>query len=100
MTAFRFTLYVLGSTARAQAAERALRSLCSDRLGTDYALEVVDVVREPERAEAARIVVTPTLDRTHPEPPVRVLGDLTSLSGLATVLGLPLDTLATERGSP
>lgn len=90
---------MLGRTSRARAAEEALRALCSERLGTAFELEVVDVAEHPERAEQARIVATPTLDRVGPTPPVRVLGDLTLLHGLADVLGLPLDPVTSQKGT-
>ena len=39
-------------------------------------LEVVDIIAEPGRAIANRILATPTLIRRSPEPSMRVVGDL------------------------
>ncbi|MGN6332206.1 MAG: circadian clock KaiB family protein [Motilibacteraceae bacterium] len=89
MTVYRFRLYVMGRTARSQAAEEQLRALCRERLGERWRVEVVDVRGRPDLADAARIVATPTLDRLEPEPLTRVIGDLSSAERLAAALDLP-----------
>jgi circadian clock protein KaiB len=40
-------------------------------------------------ADAARILVTPTVIRTEPTPVLRVIGDLSATAELARALGLP-----------
>jgi hypothetical protein len=40
-------------------------------------------------ADAARILVTPTIVRTEPLPIVRVIGDLSATIKVAQALGLP-----------
>lgn len=47
-------------------------------------VEIVDVLVAPERAEEGRVIVTPTLVRRAPDPPVRLIGDLS---------GVPLDVI-------
>ena len=89
MTPYRFRLYVMGETARSREAIEALRALCRQRLGDHWQIDVVDLKGRPDLADAARIVATPTLDRLEPEPPTRVIGDLSSLDHLAAVLDLP-----------
>ena len=85
---YRFRLYVLGETNRSARAIEQLRTLCAARLGTEVGIDVVDLHADPDRADDARIVATPTLDRLEPGPLVRVIGDLSS-EELATVLELP-----------
>lgn len=90
MTAFRFTVYVAGRSPRARAAQRGVSRVCEQRLAAgDYEIEVVDVLVAIEAADAARILATPTLVRTHPLPVVRVVGDLSASDGLAHAIGLP-----------
>lgn len=87
---FRLTLYVAGTAAHAAAAEDHLRRLCADRLPPDdYAIAVVDVLEAVGEADAARILVTPTVIRTEPTPVLRVIGDLSATAELARALGLP-----------
>jgi len=90
MPEFRFTLYLAGTGPRSEAAERSFRRLCARGLPpSGYEITVVDVLDAIEEAEAARILVTPTVVRTHPLPTVRVMGDVSGTSELAAALGLP-----------
>ncbi|MFA7556817.1 MAG: circadian clock KaiB family protein [Hydrogenophaga sp.] len=55
-----------------------------------YRLEVVDVLREPERAEDDKVFATPMLVRSRPAPPVRILGDLSRPEQVLALLGLDM----------
>lgn len=90
----QFTLYVAGDTARSRRAEANLRRLADERLRGGYALAIVDIERDPERAETARILTTPTLVKESPAPPRRVTGDLAD----AEQVMLALSLLAPEEG--
>ena len=86
----RFVLFVTGFSARSLAAATNLRRVCDERLGTDgYHLEIVDVLDNPDRADDARIIATPTVVRLHPEPRRRVIGDLSGPDQVARALELP-----------
>lgn len=90
MTPYRFTLYLAGDGLRSRAAKGALRRLCERRLPPDgYEITVIDVLAAVEQADTARILVTPTIVRTHPLPVVRVIGDLSVSDRLAEAVGLP-----------
>jgi circadian clock protein KaiB len=87
---YRFTLYVTGVTPRSASAIEHLRRICEERLSPDeYRITVVDVSDAVEEANAARILVTPTVVRTQPPPVLRVLGDLSAATETADALGLP-----------
>lgn len=91
-----FELYVAGDAPRSQVAIRSLEALCARHLRGRYRLTVVDVLKDPERAEQAKILATPTLLKTSPAPVARIVGDLTLT---ATVLaGLGLDGPAATAG--
>lgn len=71
-----FTLFVSGSSPNSQAAIANLnRALGAAGLRPDD-VELVDVAEQPDRAESARILVTPTLLRAG--NPTRMVGDLSS----------------------
>jgi circadian clock protein KaiB len=53
---------------------------------------VVDVVHDPDAAEHARILTTPTVVREHPAPPRRVTGDLGDAARVLAALDLHTDT--------
>ena len=88
MHRFRFTLYVAGESLRSTRAAANLERLAKDHLGGDAHITVVDVTADPGRAEAERILTTPTLVKEAPEPPRRVTGDLGNLDLVAAALGL------------
>jgi len=87
----RLRLYVTGGTLRARQAAARVRALCDERLGRDYELVVVDVLDQPEAAEAARIVATPTLVREVPLPPRHIVGDLARTDAVLAGLDLADD---------
>jgi circadian clock protein KaiB len=53
----------------------------------DDTLELVDVTLHPERAEADRVLATPTLLKLEPMPRQRVIGEVLDASALGRVLG-------------
>ena len=91
MKTFQFTLFVAGRSARAEQAIRNLEQLCEQHLGGDAEYEVVDVLANPEAAERHRVLSTPTLDKSAPQPARRVIGDLSDPARLIPALALYLD---------
>jgi circadian clock protein KaiB len=76
MSRFVFTLYVAGHTSRAEQAIATIRQLCAAALGDRYDLEIIDVLEQPQAAERARVLATPTLVREQPTPRRRIIGDM------------------------
>ena len=83
-----FTLYVAGQTPRTLQAAANLKRLGQEKLGGEYDLTVVDVAADPDRAETARILTTPTLVKEGPGQPRRVTGDLSNAERVFIALGL------------
>ncbi|MDX2194384.1 MAG: circadian clock KaiB family protein [Gemmatimonadales bacterium] len=88
--AYRFTLFVTGQTPRSQRAIANLRALCEEQLPGAYELNVVDVLEQPDLAERARVLATPTLVKDLPPPPRRVIGDLSDRQRVLFGLDLEL----------
>jgi circadian clock protein KaiB len=89
-------LYVSGSTARSTRAIGNLRTLCGLYLSGRYELEVIDIYQSPEAARAGQIVAAPTLIRLEPRPVRRVVGDLSNLPRVLSVLNI--EPLGVESG--
>ena len=87
---WELTLFIAGRTVRSVRAIRSVRRLFPEQREQTLGLEVVDVLDEPDRAEEAGIVATPTLVRRSPTPERRVIGDLTDSERLADVLDVPI----------
>lgn len=96
MSQFTFTLYVAGRTMRSQQAIVNLRRIAT-LLGGTATLSVVDVIDDPEAAERARILTTPTLVKVAPAPERRITGDLFDADRV--LLGLGLDPRVTTAPS-
>jgi circadian clock protein KaiB len=71
-------LYVAGQSARSLAAIANLRNICDTHMPRRCTIEVIDLIRNPERAKADQIVAIPTLIRKLPEPARRIIGDLSA----------------------
>jgi circadian clock protein KaiB len=90
---YRFTLYVAGDSPRSIQAVRNLRRLGDERFRGGYELAVIDVLADPDRAESARILTTPTLVKDFPLPSRRVTGDLSNIDEVLVALALYPDAM-------
>ncbi len=87
---FRFLLYVAGDTQNSALAIANLTALCHAHLSDRHTIEVVDVFREPKRALAEGIFMTPTLVKLAPSPGGRIVGTLSQPAPVLLALGLPI----------
>jgi circadian clock protein KaiB len=85
---FSFRLFVAGDSPNSARAVENLKALCDRRLGGQCDREVVDVFREPQRALADGILVTPTLIKLAPGPVKSVVGDLSQEGAVLLALGV------------
>lgn len=81
-------LYVAGDLPHSREAVAGLRSICGPLGATGVSIEIVDVLREPERALRDRIFVTPTLVRLSPGPELKLYGALSDRARVRLALGL------------
>jgi len=86
---YNLRLYVAGQTPKSIAAISNLRRLCERYLAGRYSIDIIDLMREPELAQAHQIVAVPTLIREVPEPIRRILGDLSNTQRV--LLGLDIE---------
>ena len=85
---FKFRLYVAGDSLNSAQAIANLAALCTAHLADRYEIETVDVFREPKRALADGVLMTPTLIRLLPLPTRRIVGTLSQTETLLQALGL------------
>ncbi len=85
---FRFRLYVAAETANSVQAMANLSALCREHLAGHHDIEVVDVFREPKRALAEGIRMTPTLIVLAPGPVRRIVGTLSQTQRVLETLGI------------
>lgn len=85
---FKFLLYIAGDALNSTQALANLAALCRDHLPDRHAIEVVDVFKEPQRALADGIFMTPTLIKLAPSPVRRIVGTLSQTQTVLLALGL------------
>jgi circadian clock protein KaiB len=71
-------LYVAGQSTKSVAAIDNLRRICDTHMPGRCTIEVIDLVRNPERARDDEIVALPTPVRKLPVPVKRIIGDLSA----------------------
>jgi circadian clock protein KaiB len=86
-TVVKFRLYVAADTLNSHQATVNLQAICRAYLPDRHEIEVVDVFREPQRALADDIRMTPTLLRLSP-PLRRIVGTLAQTQRVLDTLGL------------
>ena len=85
---FKFRLYVAGDALNSAQAHANLTALCRAHLAGRHEIEVVDVFREPKRALADGIFMTPTLVKLAPLPVRTIVGTLSQTHTVLQALGL------------
>jgi circadian clock protein KaiB len=68
-------LYVAGDTAKSSVALANLKRICSEHLGGEYSIKVIDLVKHPALARGDQILAIPTLVRHLPSPIRKIIGD-------------------------
>lgn len=85
---FKFRLYVAGDALNSAQALANLGALCRAYLPGQHEIEIVDVFREPKRALADAIFMTPTLIKLAPFPARRIVGTLSQTQAVLQAVGL------------
>ena len=86
---FKFRLYIAGDAPNSRQAIANLNALCREHLPERHEIEVVDVLREPKRALADGILLTPMLVKLLPTPIRNIVGTLNQRETVLQALGLP-----------
>jgi circadian clock protein KaiB len=81
-------LYVAGQTPKCITAFANLKKLCEERLGGNYSIEVIDLIKKPQLASGDQILAIPTLVRRLPPPIKKIIGDLSDTERVLVGLDL------------
>jgi circadian clock protein KaiB len=84
----RLKLFIAGDSLRARAAANDLARACHDHLDDEPVIETIDVLLQPELADAYCVLTTPTVLREFPPPRRRATGDLRDAERLLAALAL------------
>ncbi len=81
-------LYVAGDTPRSRKAIDGMTKIFDERLKGQGTLEIIDVLKDPQSAEEASVMATPTLILLTPPPTRRLIGDLSDGKRIFDILNL------------
>ena len=82
-------VYVASRTARARLTVTNLERLCEQCIPGQYRIEIIDLLKSPERSRDDQIVAVPTVVRHLPLPQRRVIGTLADAVRATAGLELP-----------
>lgn len=85
---FLFRIYVAGDTQNSTRALANITALCRIYLPNRHRIEIVDILKDPKRAAADGVLMTPTLIKIKPLPTRRFLGTLDKTDLVLQALGL------------
>lgn len=88
-THFKFRLYIAGDGPNSSQAVANLDAICREHLAERHEIEVVDVLREPQRALADLVMLTPLLVKLSPVPVRKITGSLSQRDAVLQALDLP-----------
>jgi circadian clock protein KaiB len=86
--AYQLRLYVAGQTPKSVLAFTNLKQLCEEHLQGRYAIEIIDLLENPQLARGDQILAVPTLVRRLPEPIKKIIGDLSNTERVRVGLDL------------
>ncbi len=90
---WEFWLYVAGQTPKSILALENITKYSKEYIKTRYTIEVIDLLKSPQLAEADEIFAIPTLVRKIPKPLRRIIGDLSNKEKVLTGLSIrPITT--------
>jgi circadian clock protein KaiB len=83
-------LYVASGAPNSLLAVANLAAICKDLPARSFALEIIDVLSDPQRALADGILVTPSLNKVSPSPRTRLVGNLSDRPTVLRALGFAM----------
>lgn len=87
--AYTFRLYLAGGAPNSVLALANLYAICRKHFPESHRIEIIDVLKEPLKALAESVYVTPTLIKVSPSPAQQIIGNLSEEQEVLRALGLP-----------
>lgn len=87
-TIVELRLYIAGFAPNSARAIANLESICKMYPKENFNLEIIDIIKQPLRALADGILVTPSLKKVSPEPAINIIGNLNDRKSVRLALGI------------
>ncbi len=79
-------LYIAGNAPNSVLATANIRAICDEHYALQHEIEIVDLLKFPQRALADGVIATPMLLRLSPVPIQRVIGNLSDTARVLQAL--------------
>ncbi len=83
---YKLKLFIAGITPGSIRAIENVKDLCNKYIDGKYDLEVIDIFQQRSKVKDMDIIAVPTLIRTSPEPERRIIGDMTDIKEIISVM--------------
>ena len=80
-------LYVTGMSPLSVTAIENLKTIYK-KMGMPYNFKIIDILKHPEIAKEKNILATPLLEKIHPVPTTKIIGDLCDVENILVKLNL------------
>ena len=87
METARLKLFLCGDGPLQMAKRASLEAICKNHFKGQCEIEVIDVLKEPLKAETYQVIATPTVIRMDGESWFRVIGDISDTKDFLNALG-------------
>ena len=87
--AYVFRLYFASGAPNSVRALANLYAICRKHFPESHRIELIDVMKDPMRALADAILVTPMVVKLSPAPELQIIGNLSEEKEVLRALGLP-----------
>lgn len=89
MTKIILTLYVIGKSVISKRAIKNLKAICArPELKDSCQFTIIDLVENPGLSEKLKILATPLLIKSAPQPNLQIIGDLKDAAKVLSALAL------------
>ncbi len=85
---WQLRLYVTDSTPKSLTAFANLKKICETHLKGRYRITVIDLLKQPQLAQADQVLAVPTVVRRLPSPVRTIIGNLTDTARVLVGLDL------------
>ena len=81
-------LFITGATPNSLRAVSNIKQICETHLKGRYSLEIIDVYQQKIMASREQLIALPLLVKKNPLPERRLIGDLSDIQKVLTVLSI------------
>lgn len=88
MERYKFKLFIIKGNPASNSLVERVENLLKDNLKTNYLIEIIDILENPDLAIQSKVIASPTLIKELPLPQKRLIGHCNDNDKIMTALSL------------